>query len=209
MSPITVNTSPVKTRGEGFSFAFLGISSLLWLAAYLPQWFSWDWLLSDLLGGLSILTGVFGSLLWLICGAIYRNPKMLTAGGAMALLTIVVISGTCEAIKARGTLARNESSYTEIVSEVLASPSKWKEVPYSDSVTVDLAGGGVRIAFDLGAGFIDDFKSIVYDERGDVIKPRESGLDPNVPFGGDFARAVHLRGNWYFLYLYPESVPGQ
>lgn len=164
----------------------------------------WHWLFSDGVGWLAALTGVLGTLTWLSTAAVYRNKKMLAAGAVMALLSACVLSGICEYNKARCTLAINEARYSVIVDEVMASPAKWDEVPFSDTVTVDTSGGGIRIAFDLGAGFIDDFKSIVYDERGDVMKPREPGLDPDMPLGGAYGNVRHLRGNWYFLYLYPD-----
>jgi hypothetical protein len=73
-----------------------------------------------------------------------------------------------------------------------------------DTAFVDTNGGGVRIAFDLGAGFIDDHKSIVYDAEGRIAQPRTPGKNDHLPFEGYYSTVMHLDGPWYFVNLYPD-----
>lgn len=189
--------------GEANGFRNLAILTAIWAIAYVPYWLSWDWI-AESIGFLAALAGIPGALFWLVSAVFYRSKRMLVFGIVIAAASVVVVSRYGEIIKAHATLAIHRSRFLSTAREVLKSPAKWEAAGRIDSATVDTNGGGVRVAFDLGAGFIDDHKSIVYDPEGAVTQQRTPGENDHLPFEGYYGTVIHLDGPWYFVNLNPD-----
>ena len=86
----------------------------------------------------------------------------------------------------------------------LESPLRIVDGHRNDEVEVDIDGGGFRVAFDLGGGFMGDFPSIVYDREGSIRVPSSGEFAENEPFNGQYHSVQHLKGPWYFVRLYPD-----
>ena len=184
-------------------FKCLAILTAIWAPFYIAYWSSWNWLFEGI-GGLASLVGIPGALFWLISAAFYKSKRMFVCGAIVAACSVLVLSNVGETIKAYVTLAIHRKHFSSTVAEALKSPERWQAAERLDNVTLDTNGGGVRVAFDLGAGFIDDHKSIVYDAEGRIAQPRTPGKNDHLPFEGYYSTVMHLDGPWYFVNLYPD-----
>ena len=161
---------------------------------------------AEFVGFFAGLAGVVGGLFWIVAGVFEKSKRVLALGLIVGILSGFVLSSAFEWTKVRATFFLNRSYYQQQADLILKSKNP-AEVEKDDDIIVDTSGGGLRIAFDLGAGFIDDFKSIVYDPNGDIMRA-PIGLNDNSPFGGNYAYVQHITGPWYFFYLLPDAPPG-
>lgn len=198
------NLNEEEHSSERFWFKVLGILGLSWLVGYVVPWFTWDYVWGYALSGLAALSGSVGALMWLVAAAVLRSKRMLAAAFATVACVGLTYSGWQDRIKMQSTLALNESRYMKIVDDVMKSPSTWNELGQTREVGVDTTGGGVRVAFDLGEGYMGDFPSIIYDQEGSLRAPSYGELTEELPFSGQYHSVRHVRGPWYFAYLYPD-----
>ncbi|MDQ2986782.1 MAG: hypothetical protein M3R13_08675 [Armatimonadota bacterium] len=189
---------------EKYWFGVYGILSLLWLLAYLPQWFVWDWMY-EALGSLAALVAVLGALGWLVNAATWRSRRMLIAGLVMAVAAALVMWGVPNKLKLRVTLAANEVQYLKVIDEIRQSPDTWSDAHPKEMVYIDQTDGPLRVGFDLGNGFLDDSWAIVYDPSGEIMKVNVPGSNEKDPFEGVVGSARHLRGPWYFAIFFPDN----
>jgi hypothetical protein len=189
---------------EKFWIQLGAVLTVMWLPAFLPQFFTWDFR-AAFIGFFAAFGGVFGGLIWVAEGAVFKSRKVFLLGLIIGLLSVLVLSEAFEWTKVRITFLLNRTYYQKQVDMILKSKNP-AQVETDDDIIVDTSGGGLRIAFDLGAGFIDDFKSIVYDPKGDIVNA-PPGLNDNAPFGGDYSRVQRITGHWYFVYLSPDAQP--
>jgi hypothetical protein len=180
----------------------LGLLSVFWLAGYVVYWCTWDYFIGAV-GALASLIGIPGALCWLLGAALLRSKRMLVVGAAMGCLSMIVLSGTGNVIKAHAVLSYKQGSFLSTIDEIKVQPEKWLEND-ALAVTIDIVDNEPIVAFDLGGGFLDDYPKILYDPRGLIRQSTAGKRAEDLPFDANYGSVWHLRGPWYYMYMYPD-----
>ena len=143
---------------------------------------------------------------WLAWGVQVWLVGALTAQGAARALAIAfppllvlalwLLHGPARDISATGwahvELWRNERTY------LTAFDGAQRGRPHTDTQDARLDHGPpLRIAFPWGAGLLDNWRAIVIDPTGLVLRANDGDPAARALFGGHLVRAVRLRGDFY------------
>ena len=192
-----------KSPDDRFWFLILGTLSVFWLVGYVIYWSTWNYFIGAI-GVLASLAGIPGALCWLIAALLLRSRRMLVVAVSMGCLSMLVLNRTGEMIKAHVALAFNEGSFLSTIDDIQAKPNEWVDMHNSSEIAVDLIEGQPIVAFDLGGGYMGNYPRIVNDPRG-LIRTASYGENVSgLPFDGQYHSVLHLRGPWYYAYLFPD-----
>lgn len=185
--------------GERQAFLAFGLLALAWSILFVSTAIPWSWF-AELPHGLLALAGAGGAIVLFIGGFAFRSLRTFLLGIVVLSMSMVTLTNNMEPIKAHATLALNEQRYAKIVDSLEEAPDRAYDEVWTDQTT-----GSLIVVFDLGAGLIDDCKSIAHDPNGALANRHVYGLSEDLPFGGNYKDVVHLRGPWYFVNMYPDA----